>query len=114
MQTLFPSIKPYAIHQLQVDNLHTLYIEECGVPNGIPIVFLHGGPGGGIDPEHRRFFDPTLYRIILFDQRGCGQSTPHAELKDNNTQALVSDMEAIRKHLRVDRWVLFGGSWGAT
>lgn len=114
MLTLYPPIKPYATHQLTVDNLHTLYVEESGNPKGLPVLFLHGGPGAGSDPEQRRFFDPTLYRIILFDQRGTGHSTPHAELENNTTQILVSDMEAIRQHLHIDRWVLFGGSWGST
>lgn len=114
MQCLFPTIKPYAVHQLTVDEPHTLYVEECGNPKGIPVVFLHGGPGIGCGPDHRRFFDPYLYRIILFDQRGAGRSTPHAELNGNTTQALVSDLETIRNHLGVERWVMFGGSWGST
>lgn len=114
MLTLYPAIKPFAMHQVSVDQRHTLYVEESGNPQGLPVVFLHGGPGIGTDPEHRRFFDPMLYHIILFDQRGAGLSTPHAALEDNTTQALVSDMEAIRKHLNIDRWVLFGGSWGST
>ncbi len=114
MLTLYPSIKPYVTHQLPVDATHTLYIEECGNPKGLPVVFLHGGPGGGCNADHRRYFDPVLYRIVLFDQRGSGQSTPHAELKSNTTQALVSDLEAIRQFLKIDKWVLFGGSWGAT
>lgn len=114
MLTLFPPIKPYAVHQLAVDPQNTLYLEESGNPKGLPVVFLHGGPGAGSDPEHRRFFDPDLYRIVLFDQRGSGQSTPHAELEGNTTQNLVQDLEAIRKHLSIDRWVVFGGSWGST
>jgi len=114
MLVLYPCIKPYAIHQLAVDNLHTLYVEESGNPKGLPVLFLHGGPGAGSDPEQRRFFDPDRYRIILFDQRGCGRSTPHGELERNNTQALVSDLEAIREHFNIDRWLLFGGSWGST
>jgi len=114
MLSLYPPIRPYAVHQLAVDERHSLYIEECGEPRGLPVVFLHGGPGSGCDPDHRRFFDPALYRVILFDQRGAGQSTPYAELKNNTTQALVSDMEAIRVHLGIDKWVLFGGSWGST
>ncbi len=114
MLTLYPAIKPFAIHQLAVDPPHTLYIEECGNPRGIPIVVLHGGPGIGCDEDQRRFFDPELYRIVLFDQRGAGRSTPHAELENNTTQALVKDMEAIRLHLGIEKWVLFGGSWGAT
>jgi proline iminopeptidase len=111
---LYPSIKPYAVHQLAVDELHTLYVEESGNPKGVPVLFIHGGPGAGCDPDHRRFFDPTLYRIVLFDQRGAGHSIPHAELENNTTPHLVADMEAIRNQLGIDRWVLFGGSWGST
>lgn len=114
MLTLYPAIKPYAIHQLAAGARHSLYVEESGNPQGIPVVFLHGGPGVGCDPEHRRFFDPTLYRIVLFDQRGCGQSVPHAELEENATQDLVADIEMIRHHLKIDQWVVFGGSWGST
>lgn len=114
MLTLYPAIQPFAVHQLAVDEHHILYIEECGTPKGLPVVFLHGGPGIGCNPDHRRFFDPSLYHIILFDQRGAGRSTPHAELEGNTTQALVSDMEAIRVHLGIERWVIFGGSWGST
>lgn len=114
MQILYPAIKPYAIHQLGVDDLHTLYIEESGTPEGIPVLMLHGGPGAGSNPEYRRFFNPLLYRIILFDQRGSGQSTPHAELEKNTTQELIQDIEAIRLHLGIDRWVVCGGSWGST
>jgi len=114
MLTLYPAIKPYAIHQLAAGTRHTIYVEECGNPQGLPVIFLHGGPGGGCDPEHRRFFDPTLYRIVLFDQRGCGQSTPHAELEENTTPLLVADLEMIRQHLKIQKWVIFGGSWGST
>lgn len=114
MLTLYPAIKPYAEHSLQVDDLHSLYIEECGEPTGIPVLFLHGGPGAGCEPDHRRFFDPKRYRIILFDQRGCGRSTPHICLINNTTKDLLSDMEKIRKYLKVQKWMLFGGSWGAT
>lgn len=115
MLPLFPPIKPYATHRLSVDNgKHDLYIEECGNPNGKPVVFLHGGPGAGIDPDNRRFFDPELYRIVLFDQRGSGLSTPHASLENNTTQALVADIESIRNHLGIAKWVVFGGSWGST
>lgn len=114
MLTLYPPIKPYAEHNLKVDDVHTIFIEECGEPNGIPILFLHGGPGIGCDPTHRRFFNPKLYRIILFDQRGCGRSTPHLSLVNNTTQNLISDMEMIREYLDVKEWILFGGSWGAT
>ena len=114
MQILYPEIKPYATHRLQVSDIHDLYIEECGDKNGIPVVFLHGGPGGGIDPDHRRYFDPEKYRIVLFDQRGSGRSNPHAELQDNTTQHLIDDLEAIREMLEIDKWMLFGGSWGST
>ncbi|MCL5801240.1 MAG: prolyl aminopeptidase [Gammaproteobacteria bacterium] len=114
MLTLYPDIKPYVQHSLAVDPQHVLHVEECGNPQGLPLLFVHGGPGAGCEPYHRRFFDPNVYRIILFDQRGCGRSVPHAELAGNNTQALVSDMERIRDHLGIERWVLFGGSWGST
>src|SRR5690606_16871054 len=111
MMGLFPAIKPYVTHSLEVTAPHVLYVEECGNPEGIPVLFVHGGPGAGCEPYHRRFFDPERYRIILFDQRGCGRSSPHAEIIGNDTWALVSDMEHIRTHLGIDRWVLFGGSW---
>lgn len=114
MQTLYPSIQPYSHEMLAVDDLHTLYLEQCGNPDGVPVVFLHGGPGAGCEPMHRRFFDPEVYRIILFDQRGSGRSTPHAELTDNTTQHLVGDIETIRQHLAIEQWLLFGGSWGST
>ena len=114
MHTLYPAIKPYATHRLQVDDIHEIYIEECGTPDGIPVVFVHGGPGVGCSEKDRCFFDPEKYRIILFDQRGCGQSTPYAELKNNTTVDLVSDMERIRQFLKVEQWMLFGGSWGST
>ena len=114
MPTLYPDIKPYAQRQLAVTPPHSLYVEDCGTPEGIPVLFVHGGPGGGCTPKHRCFFDPLVYRIVLFDQRGCGRSTPHAELGGNNTDALVEDMEAIRKALGIERWLLFGGSWGST
>jgi len=112
--TLYPDIHPYVQHSLAVEAPHVLHVEECGNPAGLPILFVHGGPGAGCEPYHRRFFDPELYRIVLFDQRGCGRSTPHAELAGNTTQALISDMEAIREHLGIERWMLFGGSWGST
>ncbi len=99
---------------LRVTKLHEIYWEESGNPNGLPVIALHGGPGGGSSPEMRRFFDPAVYRIILIDQRGCGQSTPNSELRENDTWALVSDIEAVREHLGIDRWVVFGGSWGST
>jgi len=111
---LFPEIAPYVQHSIKVESPHVIHVEECGNPSGIPVLFVHGGPGAGCEAYHRRFFDPELYRIILFDQRGCGRSTPHASLENNTTQALVSDIEVIRKQLEVDRWVLFGGSWGST
>lgn len=114
MYKLYPEIKPYVTHRLAVDKPHQLYVEECGNPDGLPVVFVHGGPGAGCEPYHRRFFDPNVYRIVLFDQRGCGRSTPHAELTGNTTQALVADMEVIRQHLKIDNWVVFGGSWGST
>lgn len=114
MRQLYPDIKPYVSHSLRVDARHTLHVEECGVPSGLPVVFLHGGPGAGFDPVHRRFFDPNRYRIVLFDQRGAGRSIPHADLIDNTTGHLIADMEAIRAHLGIDRWVVFGGSWGST
>lgn len=114
MRTLYPPIEPYARHTLKVEPPHSLYVEECGNPRGMPALFVHGGPGGGCEPYHRQFFDPERYRIILFDQRGCGRSQPHAHLQGNTTQALLSDMEAIREHLGIERWLLFGGSWGST
>ena len=113
-RTLYPEIEPFATERLRVSPLHELYVEQSGNPSGKPVVFLHGGPGGGTDPKMRRFFDPSAYRIVLFDQRGCGRSTPHAELRDNTTWDLVSDMERIREHLAIDRWQVFGGSWGST
>jgi proline iminopeptidase len=97
-----------------VSALHELYFEESGDPDGTPVVFVHGGPGGGTDPDQRRFFDPTAYRIVLYDQRGCGKSTPHASLDENTTWDLVEDMERLREHLGIERWVVFGGSWGST
>jgi proline iminopeptidase len=114
MPDLYPDIAPFHTFRLATDSTHELYAEECGRPDGIPAIFLHGGPGAGCEPYHRRFFDPTRYRIILFDQRGCGRSTPHAELECNDTWALVADMERIREYLTIDRWLIFGGSWGST
>jgi len=110
----YPDIKPYKTHRLAVDDLHTLYIEECGSPDGIPVIVVHGGPGGGCSKADRCFFDPEKYRIIVFDQRGAGRSTPHAELTDNTTDHLVADLERIREALSVEQWILFGGSWGST
>lgn len=114
MLSSYPAIQPYEQHMLSVAQPHQLYVEVCGNPDGMPVLFVHGGPGGGCSDDHRRFFDPNKYRIILFDQRGSGRSTPHADLTENTTQALVSDMEMIRDFLGVDQWVLFGGSWGST
>jgi proline iminopeptidase len=114
MQDLFPDIEPYVRHTLAVTAPHVLHIEECGNPDGIPVLFVHGGPGAGCEAYHRRFFDPARYRIILFDQRGCGRSTPHAHLEDNTTQALIADIEQIRVLLSINQWLLFGGSWGST
>lgn len=113
-RSLYPEIEPYDVGQLQVSDLHTLYYEQSGNPHGKPVVFLHGGPGGGTNPKCRRFFDPAIYRIVLFDQRGCGKSTPHAELTDNTTWHLVADIERVREHLGIARWQVFGGSWGST
>jgi len=111
---LFPAIQPYKTGRFPVSDIHTLYIEESGNPDGVPVVFLHGGPGGNCEPGHRRFFNPEEYRIILFDQRGCGKSKPHASLEDNTTADLINDLETIRQHLGIDKWVVFGGSWGST
>jgi proline iminopeptidase len=113
-RSLYPEIEPYDSGFLKVSELHTLYYEQSGNPNGKPVVFLHGGPGGGTNPKCRRFFDPAVYRIVLFDQRGCGKSTPHAELTDNTTWHLVSDIERVREHLGIASWQVFGGSWGST
>ena len=114
MYILYPSIKTYVTHSFQVSDLHTLYIEESGNPDGIPVLYLHSGPGLGSEKYQRRFFDPEVYRIILFDQRGSGRSTPHAELKENTTQDLIEDIEKIRTYLKIDNWILFGSAWGST
>ena len=114
MNKLFPEIKPFNTFYLQVSSLHKLYIEESGNPNGKPVIFLHGGPGGGIEPIYRQYFNPDIWRIIIFDQRGCGKSTPHAELNENTTWNLVEDIEKIRDTLNIQSWVVFGGSWGST
>ena len=114
MRTLYPAIEPYRTGQLPMDARHTLYFEECGNPLGKPVVFLHGGPGAGCSANMRRFHDPSAYRIILFDQRGSGRSTPHADLTDNSTWDLVADIEKLRMHLGIARWQVFGGSWGST
>ena len=114
MRTLYPEIEPYDSGTLQVDGRHVLYYEQCGNPKGKPVVMLHGGPGGGCSAKMRRFHDPAKYRIVLFDQRGSGRSTPHADLVDNTTWDLVADIERLREHLGIDRWQVFGGSWGST
>jgi proline iminopeptidase len=114
MLTLYPPLKPYRELMLPVDQPHQIYVEECGNLDGIPILFVHGGPGSGCSEDDRRFFDPNIFRIILFDQRGCGRSIPYLELEGNTTQALIKDMETIRQQLHIDRWILFGGSWGST
>ena len=111
---LYPPLRPYSTGRLGVSEVHELYYEQSGNPQGKPVVFLHGGPGGGTDPRMRRFFDPEVYRIVLFDQRGCGKSTPHASLHENTTWHLVDDIEALREHLGIAAWQVFGGSWGAT
>lgn len=111
---LYPALSPNRTGRLELDSLHTMYWEESGNPRGVPAVFLHGGPGGGSSPDHRRFFDPAFYRIILYDQRGAGQSLPLGELTDNTTVHLIADLERLRAHLRIDCWLVFGGSWGST
>jgi proline iminopeptidase len=113
-RTLYPPLEPYRTGRLRVSPVHELYYEESGNPAGKPAVFLHGGPGGGTDAKQRRFFDPAAYRIVLFDQRGCGKSTPHASLEDNTTWHLVDDIERLRVALEIERWQVFGGSWGST
>lgn len=114
MSQPYPPIEPYKTHRLRVSELHEIYVEESGNPQGIPAVFVHGGPGGGTEPWYRQFFNPQKYRIVLFDQRGCGKSTPHAELRENTTWDLVADMERIRELLGIEQWLVFGGSWGST
>ena len=113
-RTFYPDLEPYRCGRLKVSDIHEIYYEEAGNPGGRPVVVLHGGPGGGISPFLRRLHDPKAYRIILFDQRGCGNSTPHAEIAGNTTWDLVADMEALRKHLQIERWQVLGGSWGST
>ncbi len=110
----YPPIEPYNCGRLKVSELHEIYYEESGNPNGKPVVFLHGGPGGGSEPKQRRFFHPGKYRIVVFDQRGCGKSTPYASLESNTTWDLVEDIEKLRTHLQIDAWQVFGGSWGST
>lgn len=114
VQYLYPPVDPFDQRMLDVGQGHHVYVEQCGNPNGIPVVVLHGGPGGGCSPAMRRYFDPTVYRVILFDQRGCGRSRPHASVADNTTWHLVADIERIRRTLEIDDWIVFGGSWGAT
>jgi proline iminopeptidase len=113
-RSLFPALEPFKTHRLSVGDGHDVYVEECGNPQGKPAVIVHGGPGGGTNPAMRRYHDPARYRIVLFDQRGCGRSTPHASITANTTWHLVADMERIRDHLGIERWQLFGGSWGST
>lgn len=114
MKTLFSPIEPFNYFFLKTDNVHSIYVEQCGNPNGVPVVFLHGGPCSGCKPDHRRFFDPNFYHIILLDQRGCGRSLPFGELENNTLFDLISDLEQIRAFLKIEKWILFGGSWGAT
>ena len=114
MRGLYPAIEPFSTWFLETGDGHTLYVEQCGNPHGKPVVFLHGGPGGGISPRQRQLFDPDAYHIVLFDQRGCGQSTPHASVEKNTTWDLVADIERIRERLEIERWQVFGGSWGST
>ena len=111
---LYSTIDPFDQQILHVNGGHQIYFEQCGRTDGIPVVVLHGGPGGGCSPSMRRYFDPNIYRVILFDQRGCGRSRPYAGVENNTTQDLISDIEAIRTHLGIDQWIVFGGSWGAT
>ena len=113
-RSLYPEIAPYATGRLRVDDVHEIYWETCGNPKGQPALFVHGGPGGGIEATHRRFWDPSAYRIVLFEQRGCGASTPHASLENNTTWHLVEDIEKLRVHLGIEHWQVFGGSWGST
>ena len=110
----YPAIEPFKSYMLPVSDIHSIYVEECGNPNGEPIIFLHGGPGCGTSASGRQYFDPEFYRIILFDQRGSGKSTPHACLDNNDTWHIIDDMEKIREDLNVDKWLVFGGSWGST
>lgn len=113
MNTLFPEIKPFKEQSLSVSSVHTLRVAQYGNPNGIPVIILHGGPGGGRSPRLTQFFDPKHYHMVAYDQRGCGQSTPYGELRDNNAQALIDDIDAIRQFLGIEQWLVFGGSWGA-
>lgn len=113
-RVLYPEIEPYNSGMLKVSDVHDIYFEECGNPDGKPVVYLHGGPGGGCNANFRRYFDPSAYRVVLFDQRGCGRSTPHACLEDNTTWHTISDIEALREQMGIDKWQVFGGSWGST
>ncbi|OFJ48956.1 prolyl aminopeptidase [Janthinobacterium lividum] len=114
LSPLFPALTPRRHGMLAVDDIHSIYWEECGNPDGIPVLFLHGGPGAGLSPQHRRFFDPQRYRVILFDQRGAGKSTPLGEWRNNTTQLLIEDIERLRAQFGIDQWLVFGGSWGST
>ncbi|MEJ2693289.1 MAG: prolyl aminopeptidase [Candidatus Thiodiazotropha sp.] len=114
MKELYPAIEPYSSQRIGVEGGHQLYVEQVGNPDGIPVLFLHGGPGAGCETYHRRFFNPNSYSVVLFDQRGSGRSTPHADLRQNTTWDLVADIETLRERLGIDRWLLFGGSWGST
>ena len=113
-RTLYDAIEPYDSGYIRVSPVHELYYEQCGAPNGKPVIFLHGGPGAGLVADYRRFFDPQAYRVILFEQRGAGRSKPHASLDDNTTWHLVQDIEVIREQFGIDQWLVFGGSWGST
>ena len=114
LRTLYDPIEPFDSGHIQVSPVHNLYYEQCGNPNGKPVLFLHGGPGAGLIPDYRRYFDPAAYRVILFEQRGAGRSLPHASLDDNTTWHLVEDIEKLREHFKVDEWLVFGGSWGSS
>jgi len=114
LKSLYDPIEPYDSGRLKVSPVHELYYEQCGNPQGKPVVFLHGGPGGGVSPDYRRYFNPAIYRIVLFDQRGAGKSTPHASIEENTTWDLVADIERLREHLKIRTWQVFGGSWGST
>ena len=113
LKHLYPPVEPFDTFELSVGDGHTLYVEQCGAKDGLPVIVLHGGPGGGCSPFMRRFFDSKFYRVILFDQRGCGRSKPHASVQNNSTWHLISDIELIREHLKIDKWLVFGGSWGS-
>ena len=114
MRKLYPKISPYDTFRLKVSDIHEIFIEQSGNPNGKPVIFLHGGPGGGIEEIYRQYFNPNKWRIIILDQRGCGKSTPHSELQENTTWNLVDDIERIRETLNINKWTVFGGSWGST